>query len=57
MKNSKPGTCPQVKSCKTGSLPEVNVGAGTGSKPPGIGPNKTHGSYSSGKAPGTRIAK
>ena len=59
MKNTKPGNCPQVKSCKTGNLKTGNVGDSPGAMGAGksTGRMKAQGSYTTGAAPGTDNAK
>ena len=59
---------PKAPSCKTGNipmksrsgmgnLPEPMVGDPIPAKPGGLGPSGTRGSFTPGKAPGTRMAK
>jgi hypothetical protein len=57
MKNSRPGSNPMASPKRTGNIKHPNVGAAIPSRPMGQGPSGTHGSYASGKKPGTRMAK
>jgi hypothetical protein len=57
MKNTKPGNCPQVKSCKTGNLPYYKAGDAPGASGSAGGKMKDGGSYKTGSDPGTVKAK